>query len=734
MKELFSHVTWVAPAFILLVVAWQSFNQPPTNRYSTTFLLFHVGLSLYYVMILVIWAFIVMIANRTGWTIIDIGAEKTNLAPIVGLVLVVMVNQASKTQAFEESRWLERARSLDEVARKLCLDLAAIPHQADQLAIELATSAGFHIPDEKTRNEVFKFIVPNYDRTVLNFGDDRSLEARFTRAVSLYICFLKPSLDGTIPSFETMNHGRSAYAKIMKANAREVALADSSFESLKQEARAFFIVEARKPDGEAQFRWKLAEFEMLICGLIARYALYQDKTSAQRQRRLARIGFTADAPVSSFGRDKWVASVLATTVLTFLLMTLSPYLRPLSPGQTILMAITFAVQVGLAIIGGATVARRFLQRPENRESNYPPLADLAVACLIVLGLSAVVRIFLPLLPGIFYPEDFTITLQDSLRSFADRWPALAYPVFGTFAIGLLCGYLGTSRLGRLHQAGIGAVVLALTFMLAGLVFLHAVQASTLSVVFTDPRAALWATMFNSAALGSIIGALVVASFDAASKSRQAEQAHRRQAFDASNLPSTVIGASRELGAYLRQNVQDLEGRYVCFRPGFTKPGINAYLTTIAWDEKQSCLTFRESARADSAHLQAGPVYVPYGKPFINLVTADQGAVRVIMVSRPDVAGIARGLMLTLSNPAGMHFTPATAPVVLRRLGEHTPELGFVQSGSPDYDLYQAELQSVLPDYGIAAPPPVVAPKQLVDRAEPAAKADTPGDHVGSVAE
>jgi hypothetical protein len=77
-----------------------------------------------------------------------------------------------------------------------------------------------------------------------------------------------------------------------------------------------------------------------------------------------------------------------------------------------------------------------------------------------------------------------------------------------------------------------------------------------------------------------------------------------------------------------------------------------------------------------------------------------------MVSRPDVAGIARGLMLTLSNPVGVHFTPASAPIVLRRLGEYTPQLGFVHPGSPDYDLYQTELQSVVPDFGILVQPPL----------------------------
>jgi hypothetical protein len=163
------------------------------------------------------------------------------------------------------------------------------------------------------------------------------------------------------------------------------------------------------------------------------------------------------------------------------------------------------------------------------------------------------------------------------------------------------------------------------------------------------------------------------------------------------------GASKELGGYSRNSVEDLEGRYICFRPTFANPTVvNAYEISIHWDDKRSCLVFEERNRPDSSHSQIGQVHIPDGRPFINLVTVDKGAVRVSMVTRPDHVGVARGLILTLSNPAGVHFIPATAPVVLRRLNETIPQMGFVHKESPDYTMYLGQLSGVAPEFATFA--------------------------------
>lgn len=68
-----------------------------------------------------------------------------------------------------------------------------------------------------------------------------------------------------------------------------------------------------------------------------------------------------------------------------------------------------------------------------------------------------------------------------------------------------------------------------------------------------------------------------------------------------------------LGGYSRLNAEELEGCYICFRPGFSVPNlITAYVVVIRWDEAKSCLMFEEQGRADAAHTQRGRVYIPDG--------------------------------------------------------------------------------------------------------------------------
>ena len=94
-----------------------------------------------------------------------------------------------------------------------------------------------------------------------------------------------------------------------------------------------------------------------------------------------------------------------------------------------------------------------------------------------------------------------------------------------------------------------------------------------------------------------------------------------------------------------------------------------------------------------------------------------------MVSRPERSDEpARGLITTLSNPGGAHFTPASAPIVLRRVVNQTPQLGFIRPGAPDYEGYRQELEIVMPVFGCFATaprpssdaehPPIILPQEV----------------------
>ena len=76
--------------------------------------------------------------------------------------------------------------------------------------------------------------------------------------------------------------------------------------------------------------------------------------------------------------------------------------------------------------------------------------------------------------------------------------------------------------------------------------------------------------------------------------------------------------------------------------------------------------------------------------------------------------------MTLSNPSGMQFTPASAPIVLMRIADKIPALGFIRPGAPDYEAYRQELEAVAPAFGFFATAP--RPAAGVE-AKPAAPAE-----------
>jgi len=97
---------------------------------------------------------------------------------------------------------------------------------------------------------------------------------------------------------------------------------------------------------------------------------------------------------------------------------------------------------------------------------------------------------------------------------------------------------------------------------------------------------------------------------------------------------------------------------------------------------------------------------------MSFVTVAQGGIRLITVSRPGERDSARGLIMTLSNPSGMQFTPASAPIVLKRVADTIPALGFIRPDAPEYESYRRELDAVAPAFGFfaTAPRPAAGPE------------------------
>jgi hypothetical protein len=715
MNTILNQGLWVVSGLFLFAVAWVRFNKPPTNRSGTTFLLFYSGIVFYYALLVALWLLVILILVGGGHGLDWVGQTISNslkaheqLSPAIPVVAALMITVASQ---------FKYVRKLDTAARQFCMALAAIPREADQLAMELAQSAEF-VANQKLIEAVKREIVTNIGPKAVNFNNDGTLSSRFTRAVSLYWLFVMPDNTGTPLTFSSNASNRTSYARIMRLNDKIANQATSLYQIVIENGLACFTSSKPTRQMEEALKRSIHDLAYVVCSLIARYVLFQNVTSSQRRRRLSTMGFNARDHQPAFGANQWVASILTVIILFSFFSIVMPGQQPFH--RAFLISVLVAVQLGIALIGGTVVAQRFIRRDEGEGTRFPPLAELLAAGLVVIGLCVAIRIGWPLIPHLLKTGNFG--LNEALADFEKRWAFVLLPFICTVSIGLLCSYLGAAHWGWLRSSMVGGVCNGLAFVIAALLIGQLLPEEFL-INRVNPQLHVAKLMMVSimGAVGIVLGAIVLAVFPRSIRAAQAVASlsesssiavsHTHLPALESPLPASEVdvatvmsaGAPRELGGYFKPSVEDLEGRYVCFRPTFSNSRvINAYVMTIRWDEKRSHLTFEEQNREDSTHTQKGKVYVPDGKPFMNLVTVDKGALRLIIISRPE-AGLARGLITTLSNPGGMNFIPASTVVVLRRLGSDTPQLGFVHPGAPDYDLYLTQLASVAPHYGKFAP-------------------------------
>jgi hypothetical protein len=706
---------WIASGLLLFVVALVRFNRPPTNRTGTTFLLFYTGMLFYYALLIGLWLLVIVLLSAGSYGIDGISAAvsqslKANewlspSLPAIGLLVIAVASQ------------FRLVGRMDAGARQLCIQLAAIPAEAEQLAVELAH--GELQPTDRTLIEnISREITNNIGAKALHLANDGSLASRFTRAVSLYWLFVMPDNAGTPVPFPSNVSGRSAYTRIMRLNEKTVEQSVTLYDSLMENALACFTSSKPTRQMEEALKKNILDLTQAVCRLIARYVLYLDVTESQRRKRLSSMGLNPRDHSPAFGRDQWVASILALIILFMFTSVVLPGKQPFS--QNFMYSVLFAIQLGMAVIAGTVVAQRFIRRQEDDSGRFPPLAELTISALVVAGLCIVLRVSWPSILDLL--NTGTISLAQSAAQFRDRWAFVLIPFTCTLSIGLTCAYLGTQAWGWLRLALLGGLFNAVAFALAAFLVGKLLTEEFLVALQSTAEAARLVMIGTLSVSGFVLGAIVLAIFPRTIRSSRLpaifEPSHRflPKADSGTFTPDVTVDAAgrmtdgtepraamRELGGYSRTSVEELGGRYVCFRPVFTNPTIiNAYEVAIRWDERRACLVFEERNRPDSSHSQVGQVYIPDGRPFMSLVTVDKGAVRAIMVTRPDHVGFARGLILTLSNPGSTHFIPATAPVVLRRLSEDTPQLGFVHPDAPDYSMYLDELSGVAPDFATFA--------------------------------
>jgi hypothetical protein len=261
-----------------------------------TFALFFFGLIFYAALIGALWL-VVIVAVRQGSISFDKASiwlgtadpraqeEFKPYAPLVAALIIVVAAHFP---------WVRR---LDNAARAVCIKLAAIPREADRLALELAQTADFQPTSARLRSQVIRTITEDIGPQALSFETDGSLAARFTRAVGLYWLFIGPNNNGTQIEFANAN-GRSAYTRIMQLGDVTVARVAARYEELMQAGSAYFATARPSKELKEALNRSIVEVSILTCSLIARYVLYCNATKGKRRQRLARMGFDASGTMT----------------------------------------------------------------------------------------------------------------------------------------------------------------------------------------------------------------------------------------------------------------------------------------------------------------------------------------------------------------------------------------------------------------------------------------------------
>ena len=158
-------------------------------------------------------------------------------------------------------------------------------------------------------------------------------------------------------------------------------------------------------------------------------------------------------------------------------------------------------------------------------------------------------------------------------------------------------------------------------------------------------------------------------------------------------PSQSSGAAPVyMGAYTRAAVDHYIGSYLTVRPSFTVPGrVAAYRTDVSWDDDWPSLVFQEHERLDAPYSHRGRLYVPASSMFIHLVSLTKGAMRMIVVSQPDMTGRMRGIITTLNKQQAV-LVPVAAPIVYVRATAFEPsQFGEISEGHPHHANYAGML-------------------------------------------
>ncbi|WP_337660891.1 helix-turn-helix domain-containing protein [Erythrobacter sp. Alg231-14] len=162
-------------------------------------------------------------------------------------------------------------------------------------------------------------------------------------------------------------------------------------------------------------------------------------------------------------------------------------------------------------------------------------------------------------------------------------------------------------------------------------------------------------------------------------------------------PAGPALAPPEMGSYVRQAVEWIEGEYLTLRASFGEENaVYAYRTQIRWSSAKGHLVFAESDRVDATFEQAGFVSMPHLSGHTYLMTSEAGQYRMIMLGRATRERRMFGLLSTLQVGQGSQLVPVSCPVAFVPMAQmDNPDFGLVRDGDARCTEYRGLLDTAL---------------------------------------
>jgi hypothetical protein len=508
---------WVIAGFIVFAYAWLHFNNPPTNRSSTTFFRFHSGALLYASASLAVWGLISAVPpdliEKLPYVGIKLPEEAKRVAWPLGVALI-FAGLAPEVPYF---------KTLDAKIRRVFDHIARVLEEAEALAARLRTTPLLRtraiLGDVEAHLKADRFVDGD-----IAFGETCDIRSQWTRLTALLIGLepwtrqnsgLRAYLSANAKEFQNLKDAHAALTRVARVrfevlrqveekqstvSARLRALvhrSDKEVQDLDAAMReAFETLRAQLAELERELTDDLEQFDESISRFVARAVLHAGKTRQRRQALLEELGF------AQIRFPRWTLfdrlSGLFLGFLIYYVFVLALWGPADSPGGHRVLT-----GVGVAFAyAGAVVVAVYLKRWEFFRLHATVGSILAAVISMAVWLVIFTGVW-----GVIARGD----VSEIGRRLGERWNWVLVIGATAFTTASLTGGPRPAALRRAFQSGLQGLVTAL-FVLAGFVLAETfdVPRQQLSHILEAviARYAFWPSILSAVITGAVIGGLV----------------------------------------------------------------------------------------------------------------------------------------------------------------------------------------------------------------------------------